>query len=100
MGSNEKLVINSDKAFALRMYENYIDKWTKQGTNEVSKEDEQPGELVQKGQEVIRGMFTVQNSGNCKYGGWSHAGMERFNDLYDFLRTGLAHRLLQWRRSS
>jgi hypothetical protein len=53
---------------------------------------------VPSGKKVIRGKFTVQNSGTCKYGGWSHAGMRRCTTW--LLRTGLARRLLQWKRSS
>ena len=30
--------------------------------------------------------YTVQNSGTCKYGGWSHDGMKRFNDLYALVK--------------
>lgn len=77
-GSSDKLVTISDEAFALLMYENYKDKWTKQG-------NEQAGQSVPSGKKVIRGKFTVQNSGTCKYGGWSHAGMKRFNELYDLV---------------
>jgi hypothetical protein len=33
-GSSDKLVTISDQAFALLMYENYKDKWTKQGNEE------------------------------------------------------------------
>ena len=33
-GSSDKLVTISDEAFALLMYENYKDKWTKQGNEE------------------------------------------------------------------
>jgi len=77
-GSSDKLVTISDETFALLMYENYEDKWTKQG-------NEQAGQSVPSGKKVIRGKFTVQNSGTCKYGGWSHAGMRRFNELYDLV---------------
>ena len=77
-GSSEKLVTISDEAFALLVYENYKDKWTKQG-------NEQPGQLVQSGKKVIRGKFTIQNSGTCKYGGWSHDSMKRFNELYNLV---------------
>ncbi len=77
-GSSDKLVTISDKAFTLLMYENYKDKWTKQG-------NEQAGQSVQRGKKVIRGKFTLQNSGTCKYGGWSHAGMKRINKLNDLV---------------
>ena len=83
----KKLVTKSDKAFALLMYEKYINKWRKQeGNNEQSNEDERPAESMQEGKKVIWGKYTVQNSGTCKYGGWSHAGVERFNDLYNLVK--------------
>ena len=78
MGSSDKMVTISNKTFALVMYENYKDKWTKQG-------NEQAGQLVQSRKKVIWGKFTIQNSGTCKYGGWSHDGMKRFNELYDLV---------------
>ena len=37
---------------------------------------------MQGGKKVIWGKLTVQNSGTYKYGGWSHARMERFNGMY------------------
>ncbi len=77
-GSSDKLVTISDETFALLMDENYEDKWTKQG-------NEQAGQSVQSEKKVIRGEFTVQNSGTCKYGGWSHAGIKRFNELYNLV---------------
>ena len=77
-GSSDKLVTISDEAFALLMYENYEDKWTKQGSA-------QAGQSEQSRKKVIRGKYTLQNSGTCKYGGWSHAGMRRFNELYDLV---------------
>jgi hypothetical protein len=83
MGSSDKLVTKSDEAFALLMYESYLDKWTTQG-------NEQAGQSVQSGKKVIRGKFTVQNSGTCKYGRWSHAGMKRFNDLYNLVEEDRA----------
>ena len=46
---------------------------------------EKTGQSVQSGKKAIRGKFTIQNSGTCKYGGWSHAGMKRFNELYNLL---------------
>jgi hypothetical protein len=62
MGSSDKLVTISNEAFALLRYENYEDNWTKQGNEQVD-------QLVQSRKQVIRGKFTVQNSGTCKYGG-------------------------------
>jgi hypothetical protein len=77
-GSSDKLVTISNEAFALLMYESYKEKWTKQGS-------EQTGQLVQRGKKVIRGKFTLQSSGTCKYGGRSHAGMKHFNELYNLV---------------
>jgi hypothetical protein len=74
-GSSDKLVTVSDEAFALLMYENYFDKWTAQA-------NAQAGQSVQRERKVIRGKYTVQNSGTCKYGGWNHDGMKRSNYLY------------------
>ena len=74
-GSSDKLVTISDEAFALLIYENYFDKWTTQA-------NAQAAQSVQRERKVIRGKYTVQNSGTCKYGGWSHDGMKRFNYLY------------------
>ena len=53
-GGNETLVTKGNDAFALLMYENYFNKWTKQGTDEGSKEDEQTGESVRREKKVIR----------------------------------------------
>jgi hypothetical protein len=78
MGISDKLVTISNEAFALLMYENYKDKGRKQG-------DEQAGQSVLSRKKVIRGKFTVQNSGTCKYDGWIHAGMKRSNELYDLV---------------
>jgi hypothetical protein len=47
--------------------------------------NEQAGQSVQSGKKVIRGKVIVQNSGACKYGRWSHAGMKCFNELYDLV---------------
>ena len=61
------------------MYENYFDKWTTQA-------NAQAGQLVQRERKVIWGKYTVQNGGTCKYGGWSHDEMTRFNYLYALVK--------------
>ena len=78
-GSSDKLVTISDEAFALLMYENYFDKWTTQANATAAGS-------VQRERKAIRGKYTVQNSGTCKYGGWSIDGMNRFNDLYALVK--------------
>ena len=78
-GSSDKLVTISDEAFALLMYENYFDKWTTQANATAAGS-------VQRERKAIRGKYTVQNSGTCKYDGWSIDGMNRFNDLYALVK--------------
>ena len=37
-----------------------------------------------------RGKYIGIKSGHCKYGGWSHAGMARFNELYKLVEADRA----------
>jgi hypothetical protein len=71
-----KLVTKSDEAFALLLFDNYIEKWkTPKGASE--------GENKQTRQ---RGKYTGKKSGHCKYGGWSREGTARFNELYNLVQ--------------
>ena len=85
-GGRGKVVTKSDEAFALLLFENYIDKW--RSPPPVSDEVEDSGARQQEGQRKKkakpkqRGAYTGKKSGHCKYGGWSHEGMARFNALY------------------
>jgi len=75
-----KLVTRSDEAFALLIFENYIDKWKSAmiPVNEDQKQNRQ------------RGKFTAKKSGHCKYGGWSREGTARFNELYKIVQADRA----------
>ena len=41
IGTREKIVTKSDEAFALLLYENYVDKWKTQGNIEDDKDEQQ-----------------------------------------------------------
>jgi hypothetical protein len=105
IGTGEKVVTNSDEAFALLMYKNYISKWKMQGNIEddkdkqheededEDKQHEEDDEIVQSGPrrkkpitKALRGKYTDHNNGTTKYGGWSEKGMERFNELYKLVK--------------
>ena len=96
-GSQAKTVTISDEAFALLIFENYIDKWIStmtsadnvQGDGLV--EPEVQGEVLGRmKQPRHRGKYTSKKSGHCKYGGWSREGMARFNELYKLVREDRA----------
>ncbi|KAI2509866.1 hypothetical protein MHU86_4577 [Fragilaria crotonensis] len=91
--SQAKTVTISDEAFALLMiFENYIDKWISTSADDMQDaglvgEADVPGEPGRRKQPTrLRGKFTSKKSGHCKYGGWSHEGMARCNELYKLVR--------------
>ncbi|MGL6009651.1 MAG: hypothetical protein ACRC1D_09370 [Culicoidibacterales bacterium] len=86
-GGRDKVVTKSDEAFALLMFENYIDKWKSPPGND---DDRETNERGRKKQPRVRGKYTSVKSGHCKYGGWSHAGMARFNELYKIVEMDRA----------
>ncbi len=86
-GGRNRVVTKSDEAFALLLFENYIDKWKLQkavtvddanATNAGTDERE----VTKHKQPRQRGKYTGKKSRHCKYGGWSQDGMARFNELY------------------
>ncbi|KAI2507426.1 hypothetical protein MHU86_7039 [Fragilaria crotonensis] len=70
--TTEKIVTVSDEAFALILYENYIDKWITRYHNPIA-----DGERGKK----ILGKYTRSSVGYSEYGGWSEEGVIRFNQL-------------------
>jgi hypothetical protein len=70
--TTEKIVTVSDEAFALILYENYIDKWITRYHNPIA-----DGERGKK----ILGRYTRSSVGYTEYGGWSEEGVIRFNEL-------------------
>jgi hypothetical protein len=106
IGTREKIVTKSDEAFALLLYENYIDKWKTQGNIEGN-EDEQYEDCEEEDNKkeddddsvhsagsqkmktiskAVRGKYTCHNNGTMKYEGWSDQGMTRFNELFDLVK--------------
>ena len=86
-GGRSKVVTKSDEAFALLLFENYIEKWKAPPENPDDRELNAQGKRKQPRQ---RGKYTGIKSGHCKYGGWSHAGMARFNELYKLVEADRA----------
>jgi hypothetical protein len=82
-GGQNKLVTKSDEAFALLLFENYIDKWkTTTVAAPATPGTERAGQGEANKKSKLRGKFTGKKSGHCKYGGWCHEGTTRFNELY------------------
>jgi hypothetical protein len=86
-GGPNRVVTKSDEAFALLIFENYVDKWKMQKAVPVDDvnannagADEREATIQKQPRQT--GTYTGQKSGHCKYGGWSHDGMVRFNELY------------------
>jgi len=106
IGTRDKIVTKSDEAFALLLYENYIDKWKTQGNieddesehyedceEEDEKKEDNDDSVHSAGSQkkktmskAVRGKYTCHNNGTMKYGGWSDQGMARFNELYDLVK--------------
>lgn len=103
----------SDEAFALLIYENYVDKWIKAAAKGGEEETKEAGQDNQKKKkkaaERMRGMYTGASakSGQCKFGGWNRAGMVRFNELFALVKedraspqaTEMERKLLEFCRS-
>ncbi|KAI2500728.1 hypothetical protein MHU86_13756 [Fragilaria crotonensis] len=80
-GSAEKVVTVSDEAFAILVYENYIDKWLRKYTCE---QQGVQGEDTNEIEKRIKGRYTAgttTRAANIMYGGWSDEGLIRFNQL-------------------
>lgn len=91
-----KLVTISDEAFALLLYDNYIEKWVKT----FQREEQQRLETLESPQpasdssgrrktskEREKGKYTAQKTGHCKFGGWSREGMEAYNKFYHLVKA-------------
>jgi hypothetical protein len=97
------IVTKSDEAFALLLIDNYLEKWKMTlGGEEQSadaeavnntnmmEEAEDNGRQGKKTTAKLPGKYTEKKSGHCKYGGWSRAGMARFNQLYSLVNDDRA----------
>ena len=94
-----KLVTISNEAFALLLYDNYIEKWVKT----IQREEQQRLEALESPQpasdgdrrrmpskEREKGKYTAQKTGHCKYGGWNREGMEAYNKFYHLVKADRA----------
>jgi hypothetical protein len=102
---NCKIVTKSDEAFALLLIDNYLEKWetileaedesadtdlVNNNNNMADTEGEANGRQKKKRTKRLPGKYTEKKSGHCKYGGWSRAGMARFNQLYNLVHDDRA----------
>ena len=101
---NCKIVTKSDEAFGLLLIDNYLEKWETileageesantepvNNTNTAEADTEAKGRQKKKRTKRLPGKYTEKKSGHCKYGGWSRAGMARFNQLYSLVNDDRA----------
>jgi hypothetical protein len=71
------VVTVSDEAFALLLYDAYIDKWI------MRYHQDRRGEPQSK---RIVGKYTQTNGASTEYGGWSEEGIRRFNQLCEMIQ--------------
>ena len=64
------LVMVCDEAFALLLYENYIDKWMKKNHTEREILASTGDGNGNKGKKRMRGKFTKGSVGHCEFGDW------------------------------
>jgi hypothetical protein len=100
---NGVIVTKNDEAFAVLLIDNYLEKWkmilggeeqsadaeTVNNTN-MMREAEDNGRQGKKTTAKLPGKYTEKKSGHYKYGGWSRAGMARFNQLYSLVNNDSA----------
>jgi hypothetical protein len=94
-----KLVTISDEAFALLLYDNYVEKWVKAFQRQEQHRLEtiaapQPastaGDRRKASKEREKGKYTAQKTGHCKYGGWNREGMATYNSFYHMVKDDRA----------
>ena len=81
IGEMTMLVTVCDEAFALLLYENYIDKWMKKYHSEREIPAATGDANGNKGKKRMKGKFTKGSVGHCEFGGWSELGVRRYNEL-------------------
>jgi hypothetical protein len=92
-----KIVTVSDEAFALLLFDNYIDKWVEMAAESTKEKEEtlqgeRDNQDKKKATERRRGKYTGASakSGHCKFGGWSTKGMKRFNEFFALVKEDRA----------
>jgi hypothetical protein len=94
-------VSKSDEAFGLLLIDNYLEKWKilaeeetagTKGAELVDNDNttEAEGGPTKKKPRRLPGKFTEKQSGKCKYSGWNHVGMKRFNELLIMIKEDRA----------
>jgi hypothetical protein len=89
-----KIVTISDEAFALLLYDNYIEKWIDMVAEKRNEQMDMPAQAggdnrnKKKAAARRRGKSTraAMKTGQCKFGGWSKARTNRFNAFYDLTK--------------
>jgi len=74
-GKGNSWVTVSDEAFALLLYENYVEKWKTRYNNGWSV----------RGAKRMMGKYSSSSSGNQTQSGWSPSGLKRFNELVELV---------------
>ena len=69
----------SDEAFALLLYDNYVEKWLK------AFQQQEQYRL-----ETKKWKYTAQKTGHCKYGGWNREGMATYKSFYHMVKDDCA----------
>jgi hypothetical protein len=101
---NCKIVTKSDEAYTLLLIDDYLEKWATileageesadtepaVNNNTTDADGEANGRQKKRRTKRLPGKYTEKKSGHCKYGGWSQAGMARFNQLYNLVHSNRA----------
>ncbi len=88
----------SDEAFALRLIDNYLEKWRTRADEEDTAHKRGPvgdgaaaitteGESTRRKQTKTAGKYTGKAKGQCKWGGWSSEGIKQFNFLRKLVKA-------------
>ena len=89
-GGQAKVVTTSDEAFALLLFDNYIEKWLAGKQPAETNEPTDPPDDGRRKGFTRKGKYTGKKSGHCKYGGWSREGTARFNYFYNLVQVDRA----------
>lgn len=92
--NGSKIVSVSDEAFGLLLIDNYLEKWkvlaeedsagtgpTEHNNLTTDNAETGGGQGKQKKARRMAGKYTQKKAGQCKYSGWSGAGISQFNSL-------------------
>lgn len=86
-GGDIRMFNPSTEAFYQLLWENNYDRWCAQ----IQWMRDHPGEKLptrtsaNKNQPMFKGLYTNQDGGQQRMGGWTMAGIERYNAIYDLI---------------